>query len=702
MLTGLPGCIKRYKYLKTKEMKTRLVMWGTNEKDEKVLIAIALRAEDNVVDIFTFPFESTSEEFYNLMLNEWRESHEVPLPEGHTHIERPLTASDSLLPDNLKVDRMDIIQRAQTEWHFVVLSNKLYQSFLSELHEIRDKIKNSDVYKNQLWEEMKEAWEKIQKNIFDKTLMREHGQQLREMTNDIFTALKNMRKDMDSEVDRVSREFADKFNTKLDEVEEKIKSGLGLQPLFNDLKRLQQEFKDAQLSRNDRSKIWKRIDVAFKAVKEKKFGEKSTRDTSALDRLSRRYEGLLSAIEKMEKSIKRDDKDKSFQDDRIANTEGQLEAQIRMAKLKMIDERINSKNEKLAEMEKTKQELEERINREKKFLEEQRKQQAMKEELKEAKEKVKEKIADNIHAQADALDADALGKAAEAIASEKERKARPKQKESILGAISSTLGESLEDVGDNIGAIATVVAGKIGDALRDIKEETEEKVREVKEEVNEKVNEFSHKMKEDSSKTAQDTSEQASDREDKDKSFFSDLSGKIEHAFKDIKENADELLHDAKEELDETIDKVKQSFKKDEKAADPVTGDPVAEKDKNFFADLSGKMEDGFKNIKENADQLLHDAKEELDETIDKVKQSFKKDDADAITNDPGAEKESNMFSDLANNLEETFKSMKEEAGEIFREVKEELRDTVDEVKEKMKKKDDDIAADENPDDKVS
>jgi hypothetical protein len=36
-------------------MKTRIVMWGNNEKDEKVLIAISLRAEDNVVDIFTSP-----------------------------------------------------------------------------------------------------------------------------------------------------------------------------------------------------------------------------------------------------------------------------------------------------------------------------------------------------------------------------------------------------------------------------------------------------------------------------------------------------------------------------------------------------------------------------------------------------------------------------------------------------------------------
>src|SRR5690242_6992776 len=100
-------------------MKTRIVMWGNNEKDQKVLIAISLRAEENIVDVFTFRFETASEEFYNLMLNEWRENHEVPFPENHTHLERPLTASDSILPDNLKVDRPDIIQRAQTEWHFL-------------------------------------------------------------------------------------------------------------------------------------------------------------------------------------------------------------------------------------------------------------------------------------------------------------------------------------------------------------------------------------------------------------------------------------------------------------------------------------------------------------------------------------------------------------------------------------------------------
>ncbi len=563
-------------------MKTRIVMWGTNEKDEKVLIAIALRAADNVVDIYTFPFENTSEEFYNLMLNEWRESHEVHFPEGHGHIVRPLTASDSILPVELKVDRTDIIQRAQTEWHFVVLSNKLYQSFHTELTDIIDKIKNSSIYKNQLWEEMKESWEKIQKNIFDKTLMREHGQQLREMTNDIFTQLKNMRKDMDSEVDRVSREIADKFNQKLDEVEDKIKSGLGLQPLFNDLKRLQQEFKDAELSRNDRSKIWKRIDVAFKQVKEKKFGDKGAKDTSALDRLNRRYEGLLSAIDKMEKSIKRDDKDKSFQDDRIANTEGQLEAQIRMAKLKMIDERINSKNEKLAEMQKTKMELDERIRREKKFIEDQKKQQTMKEELKEAKENVKQKIAENIHNTADNQDAEALEKAAEAIAEEKNRKAKGKSKESILGAIGETLGESLQGVGDSIGAIASVVAEKIGDAITELKEESGEAFKEAKEEVKETFEEVKHKFAKDDipKEEAEESTDSKNDKNES--SFFAGLSEKLEHVIKDISEEVKEKAHDLKEELGHLTENAKEKtddFSKEVKEGfDKLTS--VFEKDK--------------------------------------------------------------------------------------------------------------------------
>ena len=580
-------------------MKTRIVMWGSNEKDEKVLIAINLRAEDNAVDIFTFPFEVTTEEFYNLMLNEWREAHEVPFPQGFAHIVRPLTASDSILPAELKVDRTDIIHRAQTEWHFVVLSNKLYQSFLNELKDIREKLSDASQYKNQLWEEMKETWEKVQKNIFDKTLMREHGQQLREMTNDIFTQLKDLRKNQDAESDKQSKEVADQFNARLDQIEEKIKSGLGLQPLFNDLKKMQSDFKDAQLSRGDRAKIWKRIDHAFKTVKERKFGDKGTRDTSALDRLNRRYEGLLSAIDKMEKSIRRDDKDRLYQDDRIAHTEGQLEAQIRMAKLKMIDERVNSKNEKLAEMLKTKTELEDRINREKKFLEEQKKHNTMKEELKEAKENVKQKIADTIHAQTENVDADALEKAAQAIAEQKARKAKGKKEENLLGAVTESIGDSLTDLGDTIGAVASVVGDKIGDAFKDLKEEAREK--------KEDADTFFDKVKENVKEKAEDIKTGASH-------LTEDAKLKASH----LKEEASEMAHDLKEKAAHLKDKLEE---KADQAEDKL--EALGEEAKEKLAHIKEEAKEKLAHIKEELGDLPGEVSEKIEDLAQGLKDKF-------------------------------------------------------------------------------
>ena len=599
-------------------MKTRIVMWGSNEKDEKVLIAIALKAEDNAVEIFTFPFDTTTEEFYNLMLNEWRESHEVPFPQGFSHIVRPLTASDSILPDTLKVDRSDIINRAQTEWHFVVLSNKLYQSFLHELKDIKGKLSNADQYKNQLWEDMKETWEKVQKHIFDKTLLREHGQQLREMTNDIFTQLKDLRKNQDAESDKASREVADSFNARLDQVEEKIKSGLGLQPLFNDLKKMQIEFKDAQLSRGDRAKIWKRIDHAFKAVKEKKFGEKSTRDTSALDRLNRRLEGLLSAIDKMEKSIKRDDKDRLFQDDRIAHTEGQLEAQIRMAKLKMIDERVNSKNEKLAEMLKTKAELEDRIQREKKFLEEQKKHQALKDELKEAKESVKQKIAETIHASADHVDTEALEKAAQAIAEQKEKKKKQKSGESLLGAITETIGDSMTDLGDTLGAVASVVGDKIEEKFKDLKEDAKDKAADADtffDKVKDEVKEKAADIKEGAGHLAEDAKVKAAHLKAEAKDMAHDLKEKAEH----IKEGLEDKLDKAEDKVEAWSDEAKEKLAH------------LKDEAKEQFEHLKEAVGDIPANVSEKVEELAQDLKEKLSSLTD----SFKKDEEE-----PGKEEE--------------------------------------------------------------
>jgi hypothetical protein len=396
-------------------MKTKIVVWGTNEKEEKVLIAIELLETEGITRIHTIPESEATEEFYTKMMNIWREGQDLPFPENHQVLDRPLSITDSLLPDDLKTLRTDILNRAKTEWHFVVLSSKLYSMYHDEIEDIKERVEKLTSYDNGIWEEMKTFWEKVQAQTNEKNLFREHANELRNKTNALFDSLKGMKKSMDNEFDRISKENLKGFFEKLDDIEDRIEKGLGLQPIFNELKDLQKAFKNVEFNRRDQNSLWKRIDNAFKTVKNKKYGDNKGGNTEndALTRVTRRYEGLLGVIGQMEASIKRDKKDEDFQKQRIDNTDGQLELQIRQAKMAMIQERVGSKVKKLEEMLSTKADLERKIESEKQKLAKQKE----KEELNKVKETVKEEIAEKMKSEAESRkEEDAkLEKAAKAI-----------------------------------------------------------------------------------------------------------------------------------------------------------------------------------------------------------------------------------------------------------------------------------------------
>ncbi|MDX1942440.1 MAG: hypothetical protein SFU99_17890 [Saprospiraceae bacterium] len=342
-------------------MKPRLVLWGNDAQNERVLIALELRPDDNKVNVYTFPENVVTEEFHQKMMDDWRNGTPLDFPEGYTTTERELTVSESLLPEDLKVERADVVQRAQTEWHFMVLSAKLNEAYSNEVSELKDRVEKLESYDNDIWDELKGFWDKVQNQVRDRNLLREHSDNLRDAINGLFARMKEMRSKLDEQFDKVSKDNYDRFMDLLANVEKKITDGLRLAPIFDELKELQRKFRDSKLSRDHRTKVWERLDAAFKMVKEKRFGPETGDDRSPGDRLQRRYEGLVSAIEKMERSIRRDRDDLDFQSRKIERTDGQLEAQIRQAKIKMIEERIRSKEEKLNEMVGTKTELEQRI-----------------------------------------------------------------------------------------------------------------------------------------------------------------------------------------------------------------------------------------------------------------------------------------------------------------------------------------------------
>ncbi len=468
-------------------MKTKLVLWGTNAQDERVLVGLELLPKENLVKAYVFPEEIATEEFSQKMLDEWRDAKPVDFPEGYTMEEKELSLSETILPAGIKPERDDIIHRAQTEWHFVVLSSKLHDAYQSELSEIKDRISKLPRFDAGVWEELKGFWAKVQNQVRDKNLFREHGDALRDFTNELFSDLKSLRNKLDEEFEQLSKENFERFQNAFSEIERKLASGGRLQPLFDELKELQRKFRDAKFTKEHRNKVWDTLDALFKSVKEKKFGGSSpSDDRSPSDRLTRRFEGLLSAIEKMERSIKRDVDDLDFQKRKVEVSDGQLEAQIRQAKILMIEERVRSKQDKLNEMLTTKIDLEKRMASQK----ERDARREEREKLEETKKAIQDKIASDIKAAAEARgpESDKLEKLAEEIA---HTISKPKQDkpsvsddnadDSLLEAVGATLTESLEDLADTAKAVAEVVGEKLKDALSDLKEDFDNAVEAAKE-----------------------------------------------------------------------------------------------------------------------------------------------------------------------------------------------------------------------------
>lgn len=472
-------------------MKTKLVLWGTNAQEERVLVALELLPKQNKVNVYEFPETVATEAFYQQIMDDWRNGKDMEFPEGnYTKTEQELTITDSVLPEYLKVERGDLVQRAQAEWHFVVLSAKLSDAYHSELAEIRDRIDRLDSFDDDLWNSLKDFWDKVQLQVKDRNLFRDHANNLRNKTNELFGKMKELRNKLDEQYKESSRANVDRFMAKLEEIEQKISDGLRFQNIFDELKDLQRKFRSADFTREHRAKVWDRIDASFKTAKERRFGSTtgSSDEKSPVDRLKRRYDGLISAMGKMKRSIERDEEELAFQNQRIASTDGQLEAQIRQAKILMIEERIRSKQEKYNEMERTKTDLESRMESAK-VKEAKRKEQEM---LEEAKRKAQEKIAGEIKEAAEARseDDEKLEKAAEALTqkaapapevpeAEAEASAteeeKPEDEESLLDAVGTTVGEVVEDAVDTFKAIASVVGGQIGEALDDLKGKLKEK-----------------------------------------------------------------------------------------------------------------------------------------------------------------------------------------------------------------------------------
>jgi hypothetical protein len=353
-------------------MKTKLVLWGqkgSEENAEKVLIAVELNANANCVDSWIFAGDSATEELSDQLMNNWRKGEAVAFPEGHEHIRTELSASSSILPEGYSAaEKEDLIKRTQTEWLFIVLSTKLFQTYASELDALQDKVEKMAKYSKEMWEELKTFQTKIQNQVQEQNLFREHTNILRERLNELFGSLKKLREVEDTAFETAANEVFQKMSNLLNQIDEAVEKNSGdWAKWFDKLKALQAELKTAKLTREGRNEIWARIDKAFKEVKDRRFGGSNAQNSNSGNietRLQRRIEGLKEAIQKMDYSVNRDQKDYDFLFKKLNNSNAtQLEAQLSEVRAKMILERLESKKAKLADMNKTLADLEVRLTK---------------------------------------------------------------------------------------------------------------------------------------------------------------------------------------------------------------------------------------------------------------------------------------------------------------------------------------------------
>ncbi len=523
-------------------MKNKLVIWGTNAENEKLLIALELQAESNRVMLYTFPEAIADEEFVQKMMHEWREGKaDVTFPEGHTSVERELSVTDGLLPEDIKVDRPDLLLRAQTEWHFAVLSSKLHAAYQQELAEFKEKVESLSTYDNKIFTSLRAFWDKVQGQSRERNLYRQHADELRDGINALFDQLKEVRKKVNSEFMEVSQGVYDGFAKALDDIEARIAAGGSkFNSVFDELKKMQRDYHNTRMSNEHRNKLWERLDAAFKKAKERKFGPEANAGTM-VDRHKNRLTGLEEAIKRLEDSVFRDDEELAFQRKKVNASEGQLEAQIRGAKIKMIEERVIGKRERLAELTKT-------------FNDVQR--QASSAQEKEARLAAKEAERQQIEAKKAAIkseiEAETHAKAAAATAA-------PEKEESLFEAASNLLGDVLLDALDTAKAVASVAAEKAEEVIKEVKE----KAGEAYAEAAEKAGEVFDEAKEKAGEAAEKAGEVFSEVKEK----AGEAAEKAGEVFNDVKEKAKVAYSEAKEKAADTYESFKTSTAETEVAS---------------------------------------------------------------------------------------------------------------------------------------
>jgi hypothetical protein len=327
-------------------MQSRFTARGQTIENKEVILAFELVEEALQVNLHVVPMELLTNEQVQQLEKVWTEGGEFDFPEG-TVFTNPDVNNDSILPQEIRSEETGKIRGKQNEWAFRILTNKLWEAYLIELTQLQNKAAELSTYSRELFEEVKSFWERVLEHKKERDISQSKLDEIKDEVNKIFDKLKELRKKEVAEFEQESSSFRNDILSKIDEVKSRMTESAVFKELFEELRQLQGSVRGKKLLRADENTLKKAFDAAFQHLQEVRNQIVSHKNAS-------RIENLTKIVSKLEKSLQRDKSDKEYYSKKLHHPKANaLEIQLAKLKLKMLEEAISSKEEKIADIKKT-------------------------------------------------------------------------------------------------------------------------------------------------------------------------------------------------------------------------------------------------------------------------------------------------------------------------------------------------------------
>ncbi|MCU0328101.1 MAG: hypothetical protein MUE53_03850 [Chitinophagales bacterium] len=325
--------------------KTRYVTWATTKKEEKVFITLELFIDTMKIEVVTYDAKLIDKTMEDKFIKSWTVYEAIDLPKPNETLFTSFT-DPSILPEHIKVDdNAGAIRILQNEWSFLIINSKILEEYITRLNELKAKVKELNEYNNDVFLEAKEFWDNILEMSKSKEISKEKVNEIKNEIDEVFSKLKDLKENLQKEKEALTESYKLKVDSALKDINAKLqKDNVLFKSLIDELKLLSNDLKNQNLIREVKQQLNSEIDEAFQAVKNKReevLGQPQDRSSKNQD-----------FIEKLRKSLEYDLKDLAFNEKRVDDARvSQLELQLREAKIKVIKDKIESKQKKLEELE---------------------------------------------------------------------------------------------------------------------------------------------------------------------------------------------------------------------------------------------------------------------------------------------------------------------------------------------------------------